>query len=64
MTSGGMMQPVMSASSGFMNTRATPTPKNVTRLTSAFTRPFWSNCDNASMSVVMRVITRPAISCS
>jgi len=64
MSNGGTIEAVISASFSFMNTSATPTPKNVTMLTNALTRPFWSSCDNASMSVVMRVMIRPAISFS
>ena len=62
--SGGRIDAVISPSFGSMNASATPTPRNVTRFTSAFTSPFWSSCDSASMSVVMRVMIRPAISCS
>jgi hypothetical protein len=63
-TSGGRIDAVITASVGSMNTSATPTPTNVTRLTSALTRPFCKSCESASMSVVMRVMIRPAISCS
>ena len=48
----------------FRKNSATRTPKKLRMLTSAWMRPLCSNCDKASTSVVMRVMTRPAISWS
>ena len=45
-----------------MKTSATATPTSVITFTSAVTNPVWRNCESESMSVVMRVMTRPAIS--
>ena len=48
-----------SASGGDRMTRKTNTPTQVNTLTIALISPVWSSCDSASMSVVMRVMTRP-----
>jgi hypothetical protein len=44
--------------------RATATPTKVKRLTAALIRPFCNRFENASTSVVIRVMIRPAISLS
>lgn len=60
--SGGMRSSTGSIRRQLMIVRATSTPKKLMRLTSALTRPLCRSCDWASTSVVMRVMTRPAIS--
>jgi hypothetical protein len=47
-----------------MNVRRMSTPKKLRRLTIAWIRPVCSSWESASTSVVMRVITLPAISWS
>jgi len=59
---GGKISEVASASCQSTRTSAIAMPTSVMPLTSAVTSPVWKNCDSESMSVVIRVITRPAIS--
>ena len=60
--SGGMIVSTASVSCGLMMNSAISTPTNVSALTNALMRPLCNRFDSVSTSVVMRVITRPAIS--
>ncbi len=58
-TSGGMTASATSASVTSVATSATVIPRTVRTLTTAVDIPVWMNDDNASTSVVIRVMMRP-----
>ena len=62
--SSGNTDAAASASIGDNNNKNTATPTHVASPTTAETRPLCTNCDSASTSVVIRVITRPSSSLS
>ena len=53
---------VITASAGCKVNKMTVTTVIVRTCTARFTRPSWNSCCSASMSLVMRVRTRPAFS--
>jgi hypothetical protein len=64
MARGGTTASTNNASFTFIVNRITAVPTNVTIWTIEVISPLWKNWFMASMSDVMRVITRPAISLS
>ena len=62
MISGGRIAITASVSCHDRMPRTTSTPKKLMMLTSAWMMPVCSRLENASTSVVMRVMMRPAIS--
>ena len=60
--SGGMIVSTASVSCALKKNITISTPTRLRMLTSALMSPLWSRFESVSTSVVMRVITRPAIS--